>query len=367
MATITVKPTNSAGIQSALDKTGTYYGKQLPYNEVHFTAGNYPISSRMFLNSNTRITCDPGVYWNLENVNFGVSVPVVGQKESQITGLDISGINFNGRYASQTKTPGDHGQGYGTFIQLQRASNSKFHHLVGGYNEGDFIKVTLGKNVEIFGNKGIMGGHDFIHAHACDFLRIYDNNVDMRANNAVRLRGCKNTEVFRNSIYGSSRAYAPGIQVECRDSYKSTNLSIHDNLISGCFGPDIWIIATVAGNTGISIRNNKILKGGLMPASNKISGVGGIVCDGFNAVTIENNIIDGCYGYGVMFGKYLVVPTITGLSAIVRNNTIKNTKKSFYAGTASGTGIADLTGSRYSVATSGNIMSGNVANYYKVP
>jgi hypothetical protein len=67
----------------------------------------------MYMNSNTKVTCDPGVIWQLTNTNFGIDKPVLGQRETVVTGLDVSGIGFDGQFPIQTRTLMTMGKGMG--------------------------------------------------------------------------------------------------------------------------------------------------------------------------------------------------------------------------------------------------------------
>jgi Right handed beta helix region len=196
----------------------------------------------MYLNSCTKITAEKGTIFKLVDncANFGEQTPIIGQKEDTITCLDISGIEFNGNYSKQSKTPDDHGLGYGNFIGLSNVSDSLFHDLYIHDNEGDGFRIEGGDNLVFMYNLGSMGGHDFCHMNKCSNSRFYDNAVDMRANNVLRLRNCTNVEVANNLCVGTSLAYAPAIQIE-NLAGTSSDIKIHDNIIQNTYGPGIWL------------------------------------------------------------------------------------------------------------------------------
>ena len=98
----------------------------------------------------------------------------------------------------------------------------------------------------------------------------------MRANNVIRVRGSNNINFYGNKCIGTTEAYAPAIQLENVDQGAvSHNIQVYENFIYNVFGPAIWLVGgdktTLAKD--ITIRNNLITKCGLMPGSNKISGV----------------------------------------------------------------------------------------------
>lgn len=359
MTTINVQPTNSVGIQRALDKTGT--GKT--YTEAHFLHGIYPISTRLYLNSGTKITCAPGTYWQLApNTNFGVQIPILGQRTTAIYGLDISGINYFGNHLKQTTTPSDHGTGYGNFIGLRNVTQSKFHNLNIHDTEGDGFRIETGANLEFFSNLGAAYGHDYVHLNKCSSCKIYNNNITMRAGNVVRTRTSKYIEVYKNICKGTKTDYGPAFQIENLVG-SSSNISVHDNLITDTLGPGIELIAAVLDSRDVKIYNNQIYRCGQMPKANKLPNVGGISCNGWDKVIIENNKIDSCLGLGIGFAKYIGGSTV-GRTAIVKNNAITNTRKALYPGIASGTGIANLL--NYKLTVSGNKLAKNVRDYYGV-
>ena len=374
MTTLTFKPAAqstipvSETIQRSLEKVGSLDGNPLKFSEIHFTAGKYLINSRMYLNDDTTLSCDPGVTWELApNLNFGLQQPILGQKNKTISGLNVSGINLYGNFTNQNTTPNDHGEGYGNFIGLTNVSNSKFSGMSGGFNEGDFFRLSNGKNLEFAGNAGEMGGHDWLHLYNCDNVKVHDNDVIMRANNVLRTRSCRNIDIFLNKCHGTRIAYAPPMQFENIEAgLSSFGIAVHDNFIENSYGPGMWLVGTVRNTYGINIYNNTINQCGQMPAASRISGVGGIIADGWDRVTIENNVIKGSFGYGVGFAKYRSVSPLSGYKAVVRFNTITGTRKPAYPGPGAGAGIANLLGAKYQITATGNKLAGNVLDYYKV-
>jgi hypothetical protein len=369
MATINVTPPisgySSTSIQKILDKTGTYNGTPLQYSEIHFTKGKYVFNSRMYFNSNTKLTCDEGVYFELASTNFGIDNPVFGQKETAITGLDVSGFNYNGNYKSQPLTTNDHGLGYGTLINLKNITNSNFHDLKGGYSEGDFIKCSFGSGVHVYNCKVTTLGHDFVHFNVMKSSRVHHNYVETRADNAVRVRSSQNVEIDNNEFIGTDEAYAPIIQIESiTKNYYLQGVYVHNNKLSNSLGPAIWAFGTVPNNTDIQIYNNLIVNCGLMPQANDIPGEGAIVTDGITGVKITFNTIDKCRN-GVYIGKYQAISTYSG-SVEVAYNIITNTMKPFDTDACSGAAIGNMTGTRNAVNVHDNCLFGNVSNYYKV-
>ena len=91
-------------------------------------------------------------------------------------------------------------------------------------------------------------------------------------------------------------------------------------------------------SANVHIHHNVIYNTG-SDANSKV--VGGIITDGFNAL-IENNVIDGAYGTGIMQNDVYRAgsPVGSGYVVTVINNIITNTRTSGAGG--NGSGICNL-------------------------
>lgn len=325
----------------------------------------------MYLNSDTTITCDPGVYWKLvDNApNFGEQIPMVGQKETTIKNLNISGIDYFGNYTKQGKTPNDHGVGYGNFIGLKNVYNSKFTNMNIHDTEGDCFRFEVGNGLEVSNCHADKYGHDFVHLSQIvgsinNTTKIHHNNVSMRTNNVLRTRSCHYVEFYNNYCIGTDLDYGPAVQIE--NLQKTTyGIFIYSNVIRDTLGPGIWVagwkLTDVNAARNLVIKNNLFYNCGRIPAANKLSGVGGISCDGFTDVLIENNTFDACLGYGVVFCGYLGASVGKGYKATVRRNIFTNTVHSWYPGTKSGCALANLIPAKFTVTAEENCYWNNEA------
>lgn len=352
----------SKELQALIDKTGNTQAVY-SFSKDH----KIEINSLIKLYNNTSFLGNGAKFHLKDNSpNFGEQVPMIGQKGSSITGLNIENIIYDGNYTKQPATPGDHGKGYGNAFGFSNITNSVFKNVSINKNEGDGWRLTGGSKLTFEGCSGTDGGHDFIHAYKCSDVAIRGCSVEIRANNAVRVRSssnvlidsCKFTDVTDN-------AWSPAVQIENIESGKSCkNIEIKNTTIQSTYGPGIWGIANnpLGTSADIHIHDNIIKQCGMMPASNKISGVGGIVCDGFTNVLIDNNVFDECYGNAVSFVHYQGSGNVKGCKATVKNNTISNTKKSLYPGVASGYAIANVLGKDYYIVNSSdNVFLNNVS------
>jgi hypothetical protein len=306
---------------------------------------------------------------------FYSGVPLIGSQYSIGTeDLVLHDFSINGNYLKQITTIGDHGYGNGNQIgigniQNPNYENSKdcsFYRLELGYSEGDGIRVEGGRNIKIHDIKSSLGGHDVVCLAAVDGGEVYNLDAKMRSNAAIRTRSAKNIKIHDCSITGTSLAYSPGIEIQSTAvNWTSSNIEIYNNHICDTYGPGVQVASNVPGNGPIKIHHNVIENCGLMPAENNLPVVGGIVIDGFPVEVYNNNILD-CYGYSVVFGAYDVLSTYRNTSKVYRN-IILRTQLANTRGIYTGTGIANLTGSRNTIQVSENCQYGNKrANHYQV-
>jgi hypothetical protein len=357
---------SSSKLQTLINNTGN-----VPSEFVFSEDNEIEVSSLIRFFDYTKISGN-GVTFRLKDnaPNFGLQVPVIGQKGASITGLEIEGLVYDGNYANQGNTPNDHGVGYGNLFGFSNITNSVFRNIQIDRNEGDGWRLNGGTNLVFDHCSGAEGGHDWLHLYKCSGAVVQDCSVEIRANNAVRVRSssdvlidsCKFSDITKN-------AWAPPVQLEnLLDGTKCTKVEMKNCLIHDIKGPGVWGIASVPlGNAaGVHIHHNTFRNCGMMDKGNGIPGVGGTVFDGFTDVIIENNIFDSCYGNAVSFDNYIGKGGVRGCKAIVRKNSISNTKKAFYAGAVSGYGIANVLGKDYyTVEASGNVFQNNVSgNYY---
>lgn len=362
--------TVSAGTlqQASFDKVGE--GKA--YDTLYFKAGSYTINRPLKMNSGTALESDGDAILKLaskvtEKV-FPTMTPILGQKTNNISNIKISNITFDGNSDNQVYPTG---KAYHNFIGLRNASDIEIDNCYIHDTLGDGARLTNVKNTKFSKNKIIRCGHDAVYVDGGEDVDVRNNYVELRTNSGCRLRHVKNGYVYQNYIINkeAGKASCPGMQMECSTlNSSSSNIVIEENEIHGTFGPGIWVIGTkntdLLAASGLTIKNNLFEKCGQMY---HISGVGGIVADGWDTLSIESNTFKDCVGYGVMFGKYVNVESSgAGYFASVKNNTFTGTTKSNTVGEASGTALANLIPAKYTVAASGNVYLDNVADQYNV-
>lgn len=356
--------------QSSFSKVG--YGQK--YDEIYFRKGNYNVKVPLRLNSGTLISGDVGAVFNLvPKVSlsvFGIRVPVLGQAGKTIEDVTIENVQFNGQADKQLVA---HGKGYHNFIEFSKAKNIVIRNIIVQDSQGDGARIIDSEGIGYYNNTVLGCGHDGLYVERCKNVLGQGNVTYLRGNSALRSKGSDNVLFRENTVLRTnafSPAYSPGIQVQNSETNEtSDNVEICNNFISGAFGPGIWAAGFANPDTqaaaGLSIHNNLITDCGNMPAESKISGVGGIVVDGWNG-EIKNNTIDNCKGYGALIGSYIGYSMGAGYELDISRNIITGTKISRSPGLYSGGAVVNLTPSKSTVKSSENCLWKNLTDYYNI-
>jgi len=352
--------------QETFDKVGDgfHYSEIELLKDNKYTA-NYPYK----LNSGTTITgpedtsavitLSPG----LSRTLFPSMTPIFGQAGSTISDILVENITFKGNRLAQAAAGIPHGQGFDNFVGLKNGKNITIRNIIAGESQGDIARLTDCENILYCGNLIKEAGHEGLYADRCSGVEAWNNTTYCRTNSALRSKGSKGVSFHDNLVFGTTEAYSPGIQVENSEEDETTSeISIYNNTIQNTLGPGVWAAGlratAINAAKNLLVRNNLIINCGLMPAGNGIPGVGGMVVDGWDNVTIKDNTINGCLGYGILFGRYQTTSSSSGYSATVKNNIITNTKKNL-VGTQ---GLAIANQGRYILDISDNCFYGNVSN-----
>lgn len=355
--------------QKLFDKVG----EGQPYQSLFLKKGEYLAVSPYKLNDGTILSGESGAVIKLmkhaDPQVFKSMVPVLGQKNSSIKNIVLENISFLGDKDNQDVP---HGKGFHNFAWFQNASNVTFRNVTVQDTQGDGLRIKNGDGVYYYKNNVIRCGHDGLYVDGGRNVEAWGNYTELRTNSAIRLRHVHGGHIHHNTVINKVKgaASSPGFQIEVSDVKQTgSNIRIESNSIVGTYGPGIWAICTKNGArtaaAGLTIQNNFFQDCGNMT---HISGVGGVVCDGWTDVKIWDNTFENCKGYGVLFGKYIesLLSAGSGYTADVRYNVIINTKKSATAGTGSGAGVANLLTGKYTVTAGENYHFNNVLNYYNV-
>lgn len=390
MQTITIGSSvdDSIKLQKLIDNVGNTPAKFIFSDTTHVL-----VNSRIRFWNYFELDGKNSTFELQENVStsiFGEQIPLIGSKLSKgAAGWDLHNVIFEGNRENQKCVPtknrehpnaaGNWGNGYHNFIgplcpgdisnvQTSNATDICIHDCEANNNLGDFARIEGGTNIKIWNIKGKRGGHDVVCLAGVHGGEVCNLKIDMAVNAAVRTRSSKNIKIHDCVLNGDTGIdTGPAIQIQSTAKNRtSSDIEVYNNEIFGTWGPAIWIIGTVPGNGLVTVRNNLFLECGKEPASVKTPDVGGITHDGFDCL-IEYNTFDECYGYAIVASGWKSRSSLTGMKTTVRRNIITGTNESFCKGTKSGTGIANLTGTRNTIECIENCQYGNkTANHYGV-
>jgi hypothetical protein len=131
------------------------------------------------------------------------------------------------------------------------------------------------------------------------------------------------------------------------------DIEVYNNLIYQTMLAGIWMFGSnnyPASSAEVHIHHNQIYDTGSRS-------IGGILSNGFNGL-IENNVIDGAYGAGIIqSGTYSSIPEGSGFVLTLRNNILTNTKD--------GIGISNKLPNSHSFKLEGNCFFGNLKGDYE--
>jgi hypothetical protein len=368
---------DSTKLQKLIDSTGDIAAKYV-FTEDH----QIEINSLLRLYNHTEFAGNNCSFTLMENAptsTFGEGKALIAPKNPLASeDLILHNFTFDGRRDSQSYVeklyPKPWGHGFhnvimlGTFgcVGYEHAKNCEIYGINYKNSLGDLLRCEGGTNIIAHDITAYRGGHDVVYVVA-NGADIYNINAELSVNAAARTRSSKNVKIHDCTLtHKNGIAYAPAIQIQSTaKNWTSSNIEIYNNNIYNTYGPGIQVAASMPNNGLVSVHNNLFVGCGQMPASNKLPGVGGIVFNGHN-MDIEYNTFVGNYGYAIAAGNYNVGNS-DYYSATISRNIITNTKKSLYAGTASGAGIANLLGLKYSIECSGNDTYGNITNLYQIP
>jgi hypothetical protein len=352
------------------------YQKDNPEDSI-FLKGpfKYVIKSPILTSNVFELTGDKDAVITLaDNVNWAKDVPLMKQKSvSKINDVDIKihGFTIDGNWKGNTNRP--RGRSYHTFGWLYYGDIEIFDMtLQNGHNDG--FKVMY-SDVNFHHNTVTMLGHEALYAIKCNRVSSKDNKVRTKTNSGTRVQDSNHVTITGNEIWTvyEEDAGGPGIQVQFSKSTACpamNDVDISNNIIHDTYGPGIWLVAYGGSQyskeeaCGVVIEGNKIYRCG---THHNYDWMAGIVTSGFYDTLIENNVIEDCYGAGVLVKNACgLKPNGQGkYNTIVKDNLISGTVK-MKRGTG-GQGIRNETPDVHTVESEGNHIWGNIAGpYYNV-
>ncbi len=375
--TIPKTVTDSISLQKIIEDNGDN-----PATFIFPSHGNILIKSLIRFYNNAEIAGNTSTWTLMKDAPvspFGPQVPLVApHSEKAAKNICIHDVIFEGNRDNQNRVPKKNGKnwglGYHNFIGLgtnksiafSNAVNCSFYNLEFNNSLGDGLRPEGATNIITHDIKGKRTGHDTINYSAVKGGEVYNVNLMLGVGSGVRMRSCQDIKIHDCKLDNSmGLTYGPGIQIQSTaTNWTSSNIEIYNNTMLDTYGPGIQVAGSVPNNGLVNIHDNLFLRCGAMPESVNRPILGGVAFIGFPVKICNNTIVDS-YGFGLVAGAYDVGSNYS-YDATIERNIITGTRKAKKVGTASGTGIANLVGSRYDITCSENCLSGNLAATYNV-
>jgi uncharacterized membrane protein len=331
------------------------------YTTVHLKGPfTYVIDDTILIGNHTILEGDSSAKIKLvSNANWDVSKPMVKERSSGSHDITIRGFTIDGNREGNTNV--ESGKGYYNLIHLKNCQNISVYNMNLTNNHGDGLKTDSCSNIKLYDSTIYRLGHDGLYASSCSGVEAYNNTITCRTNSGLRLYNSNKASLHDNTITSDGSGGA-GIEIQKYNSPLMNDIEIYNNVIYKTARVGMWIFGAGSysnSSADLHIHHNQIYDTGTKSSSIII---GGIMADGFNAL-IENNVIDGVYGAGIVQKNvYSSAPSGSGYVLTLRNNIITNSRSS---SGGSGYGVSnELTGT-HSFALQNNCFYGNADGNYK--
>ncbi|MDQ1275579.1 MAG: hypothetical protein QG610_1153 [Euryarchaeota archaeon] len=321
----------------------------------------YVIDDTLLIGSNTILTGDSSAKIKLvSNAGWEAWKPMIKERSTGSSGISIHGFTIDGNREGNTNVVS--GKGYYNLIHLTSCKNINIYNMCLTNNHGDGLKLGSCSNIKFYENKIYLLGHDGLYASSCSDIEAYTNEITCRTNSALRLYN-SNKASFHDNVITSEGSGGAGIEIQKYNTPTMDDIEVYNNVIYKTALAGIWIFGSgsySASTASVYVHNNQIYDTGTK-SSNSI--IGGIVSNGFSGL-IENNVIDGTYGTGIVQKTvYSPAPSGSGFVLTVRNNIISNSRSS--SGGGSGYGINNELSSTHSFVLQNNCFYGNAGGSSK--
>jgi len=355
---------------------------QIPINQaLQFVAENsncttvhlkgpftYVINDTLLIGNNTTLEGDSTAVIKLaDHAGWPKEKSLIRQMDSVGNhNITIKGFAINGnREGNENVTSGvTSGKGYYNLISLSNCQNIDIYDMYLTNNLGDGLKTNNGSsNIKFHDNEAYLLGHDVLSTIKCSDVEAYNNRITCRTNSGLRVYNTNHVSFYNNNIT-SKGSGGSGIEIQKEGTvYKMDDIEVYNNTIYRTVLSGIWIFGS--GNysnssANVHVHHNHIYDTGTDSSRKEI---GGIVSDGFN-VTIENNVIDGACGAGIVQKNVYYSSALTGSGYVItaRNNIITNTLPSSAGG--NGPGISNLLTDTHSFVLQNNCFYNNAGGDY---
>ncbi|MGM0771048.1 MAG: sugar-binding protein [Halobacteriota archaeon] len=372
-------------INSAMD----FVASNSEYRTVHLKSGTYVISDTIFIHNDTILEGEPGTVIKLKDeCKWPAEKGLIEPSGRGTNGFTIRDLEVDGNFESQTYIisqmgePGIHGRGY---LDLFLASdgvngdhsapynfeiyNMYFHD---GANDGIRIKGDgSDSGMKIHNNTFYRTGHDDIFIMQTKNVHIYNNDFTwLYGDCGVRIEDSSDVVITNNELYtktsnprGLSGIY---LSLTCSD-FTCKNYTIAYNIIKDVQEMGIVVCNRVTGTPSLDRASDLYIHHNLIYDSMGYGSYsGGIQLNGWHNTVIENNVIDGCNGDGIITRNRFEMGETTGYKIYIRNNVISNTAYNI-GFSPSGYGINNYLDSRHDfILENNNLWNNEKGNYRNV-
>ena len=331
------------------------------YTTVHLKGPfTYVIADTLLIGSNTVLEGDSSAKIKLvSSANWNATKPMIKERSSGSHDITIRGFTIDGNREGNTNV--ESGKGYYNLIHLKSCQNISVYNMNLTNNHGDGLKTDSCSSIKLYNSTIYRLGHDGLYASSCSGVEAYNNTITCRTNSGLRLYNSNKARLHDNIITSDGSGGA-GIEIQKYNSPSMNDIEIYNNVIYKTARVGMWIFGAGTYNgssANLHIHHNQIYDTGTKSSSIII---GGIMSDGFNAL-IENNVIDGVYGAGIVQKNvYSSAPSGSGYVLTLRNNIITNSRSS---SGGSGYGVSNELSDTHSFVLQNNCLYGNPDGNYK--
>lgn len=349
--------------QVQINEALTYVAENAEYTTVHLKGPfTYVIDDTLQIGSNTILEGDSSATIKLvKNAGWSSSKPLIKEKSSGSHDITIRGFTIDGNREENTNVVS--GDGYYNLIYLSDCQNISVYNMYLTNNHGDGLRADNCSGIKFCDNEAYLLGHDALYAIICSDVEACNNTITCRTNSGLRLYNANHASFCNNTITSRGSGGA-GIEVQkdgsdfAMDDIEIFNNIIYDTALSGILVFGSGNYSTSSAN--VHIHHNQVHDTGTDSNSEV---VGGILSEGFNGL-IENNVIDGAYGCGIVQKEaYYLSHDGSGYVVTVKNNIITNTRKSMYG--EEGYGICNKLADSHSFVMQNNSLYNNSGGDYE--
>ncbi len=321
----------------------------------------YVIDDTIQIGSNTILEGDSNAIIKLvRNAGWSSDKPLIGERSSGSHNITIRGFTIDGNREENTNVIS--GDGYYNLINLIDCQNICVYNMYLTNNHGDGLRTANCSNIKFYDNEAYLLGHDVLYAVTCSDVEAYNNIITCRTNSGLRLYNTNHADFYNNTITSKGSGGA-GIEIQ-KDGVDSVmdDIEIYNNIIYKTALSGILVFGSgnySTSSANVHIHHNQIYDTGTA-SNNELTG--GILSEGFSAL-IENNVVDGAYGYGIVQDDaYYLSLKGSGYVVTVKNNIITNTHT--ISDGKKGYGICNLLTDTHSFVLQNNSFYNNTGGDY---